>query len=192
MTLKPVIASLFMLTLNAHAAIEVSGSPFDTRGAPLPIELNTQHEKAIYVDPIHHFWGAYGANGRLVRWGIATTGADFCRDDQASCRTRVGTFRIYSLGNEHCVSSKYPSPTGGAPMPYCMYFVNGQAIHGSNDVESSNASHGCVRVHTSDAQWLRYHFVEAPTKSNHYEGTRVIIGSYGSAGDDLATTDANF
>lgn len=63
-------------------------------------------------------------------------------------------------------------------MPYCMFFAGGQAIHGSDDVQSSNASHGCVRVHVSDAKWLRYQFAEAPNKANAYHGTPVIIGPY--------------
>lgn len=165
------------LPLSAHAAI-VSGSPFDTTDAPLPHYLNTHHEKAIYVDPAYHFYGAYNAQGKLIRWGIATTGANDCRDEDTSCRTHVGHFRIYSLGNEQCTSSKYPSPTGGAPMPYCLFFSGGQAIHGSDDVQSSNASHGCVRVHISDAKWLRTQFVEGPNKSNAYHGTQVIIAPY--------------
>lgn len=168
---------LFVTTSPLYADV-FSSSAFDTQGAPLPQSINTNGEKTILVDPANHFYGAYGKNGHLIRWGIATTGANDCKDSDKSCRTQTGHYRIYSLGNEHCVSSKYPYPTGGAPMPYCMFFVNGQAIHGSDDVQSANASHGCVRVHVSDAKWLRYQFVEAPSPSNHYQGTLVMIKNY--------------
>lgn len=167
-----------MLGLTSAHAVVISGSPFDTTDAPLPAHLDTTHEKAIYIDPANHFYGAYNGNGKLIRWGIATTGATSCRGEASSCRTHVGQFRLYSLGNENCTSSKYPFPTGGAPMPYCMFFVNGEAIHGSDDVTFANASHGCVRVHLSDAKWLRYHFAEGPSKKNNYHGTKVIIGHY--------------
>ena len=63
-------------------------------------------------------------------------------------------------------------------MPYCMFFNGGQALHGSNQVVRANASHGCVRVHVSDAKWLRYHFVEGPSAANFYHGTKIIIKPY--------------
>jgi lipoprotein-anchoring transpeptidase ErfK/SrfK len=59
-----------------------------------------------------------------------------------------------------------------------MYFNGGEAIHGSNEIEYNNVSHGCVRVHISDAQWLKQQFVEGPTKSNGFHGTKVVIKSY--------------
>lgn len=154
-------------------AYEISGSPFATEGAPLPQTIRTA-EKTIVVDPREHVWGAYSPRGRLIRWGIATAGKDRCEDSDGSCRTHAGHFRIYSLGSESCVSNKYDD----ASMPYCMYFNGGQALHGSSNVEFSNLSHGCVRMHIDDAKWLRYHFVEGPTPANLYRGTQVIIKPY--------------
>ena len=63
-------------------------------------------------------------------------------------------------------------------MPYCMFFNGSEAMHGSSEVEFENISHGCVRIHVSDAQWLRYHFVEGPVAANNYRGTRIIIRPY--------------
>jgi len=166
---------LLAAPLAAKAQIyEISGSPYDTEGAPLPQYINTSAEKVILVDPREHAWGAYERNGKLKRWGIATAGGAKCDDSDDSCHTKAGVFRIYSLGNSNCVSNKYE----GAPMPYCMYFSGGEAIHGSSDVQFENISHGCVRVHIDDAKWLRYHFVEGPTMINHFRGTKVIIKSY--------------
>ncbi|HRE32879.1 MAG TPA: L,D-transpeptidase, partial [Candidatus Berkiella sp.] len=54
----------------------------------------------------------------------------------------------------------YPVGKGGAPMPYCMFFHGGYALHGSNSVPSYNASHGCVRMAPEDAQWLNEDFVQ--------------------------------
>lgn len=168
------ILLLASLSSTADALIEISGSPFDITEAPISPRIKPPGEKLIVVDPNAHIYGAYSAKGVLVRWGIATAGSDRCRDTGERCHTSKGGFRIYSLGNANCYSRKY----NDAPMPYCMYFNGGEALHGSNEVEFENISHGCVRVHIEDAKWLRYHFVEAPNINNHYQGTKIIIKAY--------------
>lgn len=164
---------LFLIDCAYSQIYEINGSPFATEDAPLPPFLHVL-EKTIVVDPHDHVWGAYAANGKLIRWGIATAGSDQCDDVQPSCRTQTGSFRIYSLGNDNCSSNKFDN----APMPYCMYFNGGQALHGSSDIQFNNVSHGCVRIHIEDAKWLRYHFAEGPNANNHYRGTKIIIKSY--------------
>ena len=128
-------------------------------------------EKVIVVDPSVHAWAAY-ENGTLVKAGQASSGADFCPDIGRACRTTVGSFRIQSLGSPDCVSRKFPIGRGGSPMPYCMYFTHGIALHGvpENEVGEGNFSHGCVRMHVSDAEWVRYEFANV--------GTKVIVKSY--------------
>lgn len=165
---------LFPITAQAHLITEISGSPFATEGAPLPHFVKNTFEKFILVDPREHVWGAYTANGKLIRWGVATAGADRCTDSGLPCRTKIGNFRIYLLGNNNCSSYKYDN----APMPYCMYFNGSQALHGSSEIEFANRSHGCVRIHVEDAKWLRYHFVEKPSLANNYRGTKIIIRPY--------------
>lgn len=147
--------------------------------APFPKQVRPPGEKLVIVDPANQAWGAYAADGSLVRWGPASSGASYCRDIGRSCYTHEGSFRIFSLGSSDCYSTKFPLPDGGAPMPYCMYFNNGQALHGEpNGLPGYNASHGCVRMYVNDAEWLRYDFVEGPNADNHYRGTRVIVGPY--------------
>lgn len=101
---------------------------------------------------------------------MAASGSNWCADEQRQCHTRTGEFRIRSLGGAGCKSPSFPLPTGGAPMPYCMYFNETQALHGSPHVVRGNISHGCVRMYPSDARWMRYNFAEI--------GTKVIILSY--------------
>lgn len=176
-----ILLSLFLFSSTSYAyndTIEISGSPYAIDGAPLPAHARTQGEKLVLVDPSAHAWGAYNAKGKLVRWGIATAGDEWCDDVGQRCKTRSGNFRIYSMGDGGCISNKFPLPDGGAPMPYCMYFSGGQAIHGSGEVVFDNVSHGCVRVHVDDAKWLRYQFVEGPSSANQYRGTRVFIEPY--------------
>jgi hypothetical protein len=177
---KTHLALLLLLLSHQTHAYEISGSPYATQDALVPEHIHPPGEKLILVDPNAHAWGAYNTQGKLIRWGIATAGGDWCSDINRPCHTKVGSFRIYSLGDSHCASSKFPIPGGGAPMPYCMYFNGDQAIHGSNAVEFDNKSHGCVRVHVSDAEWLRYNFVEKPNAALQYHGTLVVIRPYSS------------
>lgn len=136
----------------------------------MPSKIAARGEKVIVINPRVHAWGAYNASGELIRAGVATSGANYCPDVKRACRTTPGTFRIFSLGSRSCKSSKYPLPRGGAPMPYCMFFNKSQGIHGSNQVRDANLSHGCVRVRTSDAEWLRFEFARI--------GTKVIVKPY--------------
>jgi len=127
-------------------------------------------EKTILVDPNVHAWGAYAADGHLVRAGLAVAGADYCPDLHRRCHTASGTFRIHSLGSASCKSSIFPIPRGGAPMPYCMFFHGGEGLHGSYELGEANMSHGCVRMEVSEADWMRHNFANV--------GTKVIVKPY--------------
>lgn len=147
---------------------ELSGYESFISRLPKQIETN---EKTIVIDPHVHAWGAYSAQGKLIRAGLATAGAKWCEDIGRPCRTKTGVFRIQSLGDSDCISNKFPvDEGGGAPMPYCMYFNGGQALHGSHELAEANLSHGCVRIHVQDAQWLRFEFANI--------GTKVIVKPY--------------
>lgn len=121
-------------------------------------------------DPRKPAWAAYNSRGRLVKTGIASGGKGYCRDVGRRCLTVRGQFSVHHKGNANCKSSKYPLGKGGAPMPYCMFFYRGYAIHGSHDVPKYNASHGCIRVLPKDAAWLHRNFINI--------GTQVIVKSY--------------
>lgn len=138
----------------------------------IPDRINTGGSKVVVVDPNAHVWGAYGADGQLQRAGLATAGGNWCDDINRPCRTATGTFRIQSMGDESCRSKTYPRPNGGGLMPYCMFFSNGMALHGSPypTVVEDNISHGCVRMRIPDAEWVRYNFASV--------GTKVIVKPY--------------
>lgn len=138
--------------------------------APFPAINLTAGNKTIIVDPALNAWGAYDETGHLVNWGPAALGKDWCPDIGSSCRTVTGQFEVYRKGGPNCASSKFPIPDGGAPMPYCMYFKGGYALHASTDVPGVNASHGCVRLFHEDAEWLNRQFVDI--------GTTVIVRPY--------------
>jgi hypothetical protein len=136
----------------------------------IPQYVQTHGEKAVVVYPNVHAWGAYSSDGALIRAGLATAGSDWCPDLHRRCHTKVGTFRIQSLGSANCKSTIFPLPKGGAPMPYCMFFNGNQGLHGSYSVVDANASHGCVRMQVSDAEWMRFNFARI--------GTKVIVRPY--------------
>lgn len=140
----------------------------------LPQYLDTEGKKTVLVNPNVHAWGAYDSDGRLIRAGIATAGGAVCPPDadESDCRTGFGTYHVTAIGGESCYSKTYPRPHGGGLMPFCMYFNNGQALHGSPDniVVEDNISHGCVRMRIPDAEWMTTHFVRV--------GTKVVVVPY--------------
>ena len=84
-------------------------------------------------------------------------------------RTPTGTFRPTALFRYHR-STIY----SGSPMPYSIFFLRGYAIHGSYETKylGRPASHGCVRLHPSNAAAL-YHLVQ-----RHGTGNTLIRISY--------------
>ncbi len=125
--------------------------------------------KAFVFDPKSFQWFAY-YNGDLIHSGRASGGRFYCSDIRRPCKTPVGIFHVGQKGGADCKSSKYPIGRGNAPMPWCMFFHGGYAIHGSWHVPSYNASHGCIRVPPSDARWLSQNFMSS--------GTKVVVKSY--------------
>lgn len=136
--------------------------------SPLPKQMNTHHKKLLLVNLKRFAFGAYNAKGQLIYWGPVSGGAKTCAQVGGSCLSKLGHFKIYRMHGKNCVSGKYPLEThGGAPMPYCMYYHKGFAIHGSTLSGFINRSAGCIRLFYDDAKWLNHHFVKI--------GTRVIV-----------------
>lgn len=135
--------------------------------APFKLQYDTQGHRTILVDLSLHAFGAYDKNGTLVHWGPISGGKDYCKDIDGPCRTITGDFKITRKDSEECESGQFPKDTeGGAPMPYCMHFYKGFALHGST-LPGYHGSHGCVRLFFDDAKWLNKHFTQV--------GTRVIV-----------------
>lgn len=145
--------------------------------SPFPRHIDSVVEKTIYVSQIKLAWGAYDESGELLWWGPISTGANTCSDVSGSCQTPGGKFRIMRKQGIDCVSTTFPQHfdgiSGGAPMPYCMHFFRGYALHGSKNVPGYRASHGCVRLFPEDARWLNEEFIDLPYSG--LKGTQVII-----------------
>lgn len=124
--------------------------------SPLPHQGNPS---SVMVDLSDLAWGAYDDNGKLINWGPVSGGKNYCPDVGRGCKTLTGSYTFYRKQGPGCVSSKFPVPRGGAPMPYCMHFSGGYAMHASATVPGYNASHGCLRMFYEDAEWLNLNFV---------------------------------
>lgn len=127
--------------------------------APFPHQREPLGRTTIIIDLSDQAFGAYNAMGTLIHWGPVSAGKGYCPDVGRGCHTPTGVYYIISKGGPDCISTKYPIPEGGAPMPYCMFFHGGYALHGSI-LPGYNASHGCVRLFDEDAEWLNHEFVE--------------------------------
>lgn len=127
--------------------------------APFPVRIAPFDRTVIIIDKSDHAFAAYDTFGSLVYWGPVSTGKDYCPDVGRGCKTPNGTYFMKSKQGAACFSSKYPVGKGGAPMPFCMYFHGGYAMHASTEVPGYNASHGCVRLFYQDAEWLNKNFV---------------------------------
>lgn len=138
--------------------------------SPMQSRINPPGEKIIIVSLSKLAFGAYDPDGTLVHWGPVSGGRGYCPDIHRGCHSPLGHFEIYGKGGADCKSTKFPVGRGGAPMPYCMYFHGGFALHGSYEVPGFNASHGCVRMFVDDARWLNTDFTADA------RDVRVIVG----------------
>lgn len=146
--------------------------------SPFPRYIEPPGQRTIYVNQKKLAWGAYDKDGELLWWGPISPGKGGCRTT-GHCLTPTGTFRVIRKQGIDCISTAFPrranGDDGGAPMPYCMHFFRGYALHGSPEVPGYAASHGCVRMFVEDARWLNEDFVTVPGDGEL--GTRVVVGS---------------
>lgn len=141
--------------------------------SPLAIQIRPLGAKTIIVALSALAWGAYSPEGQLVKWGPLSGGKDFCPDVNRRCRSKLGIHTVYEKRGAGCISTKFPVGEGGAPMPYCMFYYGGYALHGSPAVPGYHASHGCVRLFIEDARWLNQDFIDDD------KNVRVIVLPYG-------------
>lgn len=149
--------------LQRGMRIAIPKNTYDTNMldyAPISKQISPPGEKIILVSLNENqlAFGAYDAQGNLQYWGPVSGGRGYCPDTGHGCHTTLGQYSIYRKEGAGCKSTKFPVGRGGAPMPYCMYFHGGFALHGSYEVPGYNASHGCVRMFVNDAQWLNEKF----------------------------------
>lgn len=97
------------------------------------IDLSSQRMN-VYVNGMHYH-----------SWPVSTARRGY--------RTPTGNYRPTRM-HRMWYSRKYHM----SPMPYSIFFRGGYAIHGTRSVSrlGRRASHGCVRLHPSNARRLYY------------------------------------
>jgi lipoprotein-anchoring transpeptidase ErfK/SrfK len=149
-------------------------STFEEEGVTTTVfsEVRKSELQNIFIfSPQEHTWAVYTKDGKRVGYGRATGGKDFCPDIKENCRTVEGKFQVFRKEDKGCTSKTFPiDEGGGAPMPYCMFFHKGYAIHGSKNVSDHNISHGCVRVSKKAAKWIHSNYI--------HEGSYVLVLPY--------------
>ena len=100
-------------------------------GVVAKIDLSTQRMH-VYVD-----------GQPTYTWKVSTARRGY--------RTPTGTYKPYHLARRH-----YSTIYDGSPMPHSIFFYKGYAIHGSYETKHLGrpASHGCIRLHPSNAARL--------------------------------------
>jgi lipoprotein-anchoring transpeptidase ErfK/SrfK len=130
---------LVMIAIWGAAAV-LPGAAFASVVAQIDLSSQRMH---VYV------------NGKpAYTWKVSTARPGY--------RTPTGTYKPYNLVRYHR-STIY----NGSPMPYSIFFKGGYAIHGSYETKHLGrpVSHGCVRLHPSNAARL-YALVQQHGKGN--------------------------
>jgi L,D-transpeptidase ErfK/SrfK len=140
--------------------------------SPMPARIEPQGRRVVIISLTAEAFGAYDEYGTLLQWGPVSGGSTWCPDIGRGCRTPAGQYYVVAKGGPDCVSSKYPVGEGGAPMPFCMFFYKGYAMHASF-LPGYHASHGCIRLFYDDAEWLNRDFIQTGKNA-----TKVIIQSF--------------
>jgi len=149
----------FFLTLNSYG---FTTTPYNEKNlkSVFPERITPPKTSYFIFDPNHLQWAVYDINGERVGSGKAVGGKNFCEDIKEPCRTVEGTYTVFRAGDHDCTSKTFPiDEGGGAPMPHCMFFYKGYAIHGSNNLPNKNASHGCIRVSKKAAEWMSTYYI---------------------------------
>jgi len=121
---------------------------------PLPWGYEPAMGKAkfILVDLKRQFVGLYEC-GYLQASFPTSSGRSGRGPKGENYKTPTGNTKVRAKHID-AVSSKYPEPDGGAPMPYAVGFRgNGYFMHGG-DLVGYPASHGCVRLLLEDAKLI--------------------------------------
>lgn len=137
--------------------------------SPIPVRLKRQPRRTIWVYLEEQAWGAYDHDGRLLRWGPISSGANFCPDSQRSCRTPTGNFYTRYRQGSGCRNSASPQGECGGPgLPTCIYysvsrdFSRRYAFVPSNELPGFPSTHGCLHIFPSDMTWLYNNFAYIP------------------------------
>ncbi len=154
LAIAPLLGQPDVTMLRTGDSIVLPARPDDFDLAPLafaPYDRSwpgaAEIERAIVVDLTSQTWAAYG-QGQLLRWGPVSTG-------KASTPTPTGRYTMNWRAMERESSEAPPGETWLMRYVMNIYAVRGIHLHQYNVVPSGPPEgHGCIRLVTSDAQWM--------------------------------------
>jgi lipoprotein-anchoring transpeptidase ErfK/SrfK len=97
----------------------------------------------VNIDISEQKMNVYKGKNLLYTWRVSTAKRGY--------NTPKGNYKPYHLAKMH-----YSTLYDNSPMPYSIFFKGGYAIHGTKSTSrlGRRASHGCVRLNTSNAKKL--------------------------------------
>ena len=130
-TLTRLFAGLLVLAMVLSGTAIAATKPKQSTGVNIRIDISSQ-SMVVQVDG-----RTYG------RWKVSTAREGYY--------TPRGAWRPFMLKKMH-YSRKYDN----SPMPHSIFFLGGYAIHATGYTKSLGrpASHGCIRLHPSNAAKL--------------------------------------
>jgi lipoprotein-anchoring transpeptidase ErfK/SrfK len=145
--LTALFAGLFVMALVLTGDVLANTKAKQPTGVNIRIDISSQ---SMVVDVGGRTYG---------RWKVSTARQGYY--------TPRGAWRPFLLKKMH-YSRKYDN----SPMPHSIFFLGGYAIHATNYVKSLGrpASHGCIRLHPSNAAKL-YSLVQ----KHGMKSTRITI-----------------
>ncbi len=145
--LLSVLAGMMLIACAFAGVAEASTKKKSKAAVQIHIDISSQ-SMAVNVNG----W-PYG------RWKVSTARAGYY--------TPRGTWRPFALKKMH-YSRKYDN----SPMPHSIFFLGGYAIHATNYLKHLGrpASHGCIRLHPTNAARL-YSLVQ----KHGMKATRITI-----------------
>lgn len=140
--------------------------------SPLPLRINRQARRTVWIYLKLQAWGAYDYDGRLLHWGPLSSGSNFCAGTQKSCSSPTGDFNVRALSGAYCISERNPDgECGGDGQGTCIYYStavvrNSQVDHNTNyallaaqDLPGFPSTTGCFHLIPEDFHWLYSHFI---------------------------------
>ncbi|MBI5114637.1 MAG: L,D-transpeptidase [Rhodovulum sp.] len=144
------------LLAAALVTIPLAAAPLDAAEAALLVSIhNSSQRMTVVVDGAPRY-----------SWPVST--------GRAGYSTPNGTFSPTRMHRSYFSRKYYNSP-----MPYSIFFHGGYAIHGSYEIArlGGPASHGCVRLHPSNAATLF-----SLVKQHGTGSTRIVVTGAAPAG----------
>lgn len=147
--LWPIVMKVNKIDANSMQVGHTILVPIDHTAAsafcPVPKDMPSSANEArkVFVFIKTQYFGAY-EYGTLVHWGPISSGG----------RNRITPHGTFPVMSKHKDYFSHSPESYGAPMPYAQRLTGSGIFLHQQALPGKPASHGCIRLLMSDAQWL--------------------------------------